>query len=1020
MNPAELSIKNRLICTVTMLLFLFGGWQAYQTMPRLEDPDFTIRIAAIITQYPGATPVEVANEVSDKIESALQQMPEVKEIRSTSTMGLSTIEVEIKYEFSPKKSDLAAIWTKVRNKVADAALQMPPGAGKPFVNDDFGAVYGIYYVLTSDGFSPREMMDYAKSLRTDLLAVDGVGKVFIQGELPEAIYIELSQEQIAASGATIEQIFDQLSKQSSVTASGSVVLGTRRLTVQLPDTKDSVETIENTVVSVGSEGGAIIRLGDVAKVTRGYQDPTKLIMRFNGRPALGIGISQVPGENVVRVGELISARLAILESERPIGLELETYYHQGEIVKAAVKDFAINVLIALVIVLVTLTIFMGVSSALVIGVVLILTIAATLTVMNLAGIPMHRISLGALIIALGMLVDNAVVVTDGILVGVRAGRKKLEMAREIIANTWLPLIGGTIVGIIAFAPIGLSPGQTAEYTGSLFWVILISLSFSWVFAMTIAPLFADLLFKESAEGAIAKPESAFNRLYKRLIVNVLRLRYLVLAVVVGLFAVSVVAFGYVLPGFFPTSTTPQIVVDFWLPEGTSIEQTDSDMKSLAHKLEELSGITTVHSLIGGGTLRYMLVYSPQSPTSSYGQILIKVEEYEMIDGLIPPIQAYIDAHYPDAQAKVWRFQLGPGGGSKIVARFLGPDPVVLRNLSAQATAIMARDSDAISIKDDWRQPVSVVEPLLNETRARRLGVTREDVSSALNVNFSGRNVGVMREGDKLIPIVQRAPASERLGIGAIGTIQVSSQVSGATIPLRQLVDGFRTIWRDGKLKRVNRVWAIEAKSDPSPNILSGDLFKRLRPQIEAIPLPPGYELVWKGEYGDSASANGDLASTLPMGFVAMVLVVLLLFNAIRQPLLIFLTLPLAIIGVVFGLIVMRTPLEFMAIVGVLSLSGLMLKNAIVLVDQMDLEIRQGKPRFDAIVDSAASRVRPVLLGSVTTVLGVMPLLTDAFFRSLAVVLIYGLSFATVLTLIVIPALYAVFFQVKSDERASAS
>ncbi|PCH98559.1 MAG: multidrug transporter AcrB [Rhodobacteraceae bacterium] len=1016
MNIAILSIKNRLICTIVILICLFGGWKAYETMPRLEDPDFTIRIAQVITQYPGATPLEVANEVTDKIETAIQQMPEVKEIRSTSTAGLSIIQVEIKFAFSPDKKSLAGIWTKLRNKVSEAGAQMPPNAGQPLVNSDFGDVYGIYYALTGDGFSPREMSDYAKLVKTELLTIQGVGKVAINDVLSEAIYIELSQEQIAESGASINQIFDQLTKQNSVTPSGSVTLGNQRLIVQLPPTQETVAALENTVISVGSSG-RVIRLRDIATVTRGYQDPPQLIMRYNGRPALGIGVSVITTENVVRIGKLISKRLAELENSRPLGLEIESFYNQGEIVETSVQDFAINVLIALVIVLVVLTLFMGLKASLVIGGVLVLTIAATLAVMQMTGIPMHRISLGALIIALGMLVDNAIVVTDGILIGVKQGQRKIDVAADIVRRTWLPLIGGTIVGIIAFAPIGLAPGATAEFTGALFWVILISLSFSWIFAITAAPLFADILFKEPS-GTIeaAKPDGIFIKAYKNLIRGVIKTRYLVVALMVGLFAVSVVGFSYVKPGFFPASTTPQIVVDYALPEGTSLDQTNADMRIIEDKLRTLDGVTTVNTLVGGGTLRYMLVYSPESSTSSYGQFLLKVEDYAMIDGMIPDIQSYIDANFPDAQAKVWRFQLGPGGGSKIAVRFTGADPVVLRDLARQAKAIMAKDPDTISIKDNWRQPVRIIEPVLNETRARRLGITREDVSSALNINFSGRTVGIFREQDSLIPIIQRAPASERLGVDAIGTIQVPSQISGKTVPLSQLVDGFKTVWRDGKLLRVNRVWAITAKADPGPHILSSDLFTRLRPQIEAIPLPTGYKLKWEGEFGDSAEANGDLASTIPMGLAAMVLVVLMLFNAIRQPLLIFLTLPLAIIGVVFGLLVMGTPMEFMAIIGVLSLSGLMLKNAIVLVDQMDLEIRNGKPRFDAIVDSAASRVRPVMLGAITTILGVTPLLSDAFFRSLAVVLIYGLSFATVLTLVVIPALYAIFFRVKTSER----
>lgn len=1021
MNPAVLSIKNRLICSIVILGSLFGGWMAYQNMPRLEDPSFLIREAQVITQYPGATPIEVANEVSDKLVTAIQTMPELKEVKSISTPGLSTLKLTFKYEAAPNKAALARIFATMRTKIKDAEIQLPPGVTTPMVFDDVGDVYGIYFVITSEGFTSREMRDYAKSLRTQMLAIKGVGKVQIKGDEPEAIYIEISQEHIAEAGVSVDQVFDQLSKNNSVVSAGSVLLDEQSLTVQLSPTEESVEVLKNTVVSVGQQG-RVVRLRDIATVTRGYQDPKQFVMRYNGLPAIGLGISVVAGENIVAVEKVIATRMAELESERPIGLELATFYNQGTIVDASVKDFATNVVLALAIVLVTLGIFMGVSTAILIGGVLVLTIAATLTVMNFVGIPMHRISLGALIIALGMLVDNAIVVTDGILVGVKAGHKKIEIAGNIVAKTWLPLLGGTLVGIIAFAPIGLSPGNMSEYAGSLFWVILISLSFSWVFAMTIAPMFADLLFRENTADKTglsgSKPDGAFKRGYKSFIRFVLRVRYLIIAAAFGAFALAVVGFSYVEPGFFPASTTPQIVVNYWLPEGTSIDRTNADLKVIETHLKTLDGVNAVHTLVGGGTIRYMLTYAPESPNSSYGQILLKLEDYKQIAGLLPVIQDYIDGNFPNGRAKVWRFALGPGGGSKIEARFEGPDPVILRKLANQAKAVMSEDPNTISIKDDWRQSVRVVQPIVNDTRARRLGITREEISSAINVNYSGRNVGLFREGVNLIPIVQRAVKSERQGIQAIGSIQVASRVTGKSIPLRQLVDGFQTVWRDGIIIRINRVWSITAQSDPDANILSGDLFNRLRPKIEAIELPPGYSLIWKGEYGDSQEANGDLVSAIPMGFAAMVLVIVLLFNAIRQPVIILLTLPLAIIGVVVGLLVMKTPLEFIAIVGVLSLSGLLIKNAIVLVDQMDHEIRDGKPRFDAVVDSAASRVRPVLMGSITTVLGVLPLYGDAFFRSLAVVLSFGLSFATVLTLVIIPALYAVFFRIKSTERAA--
>jgi multidrug efflux pump subunit AcrB len=493
-------------------------------------------------------------------------------------------------------------------------------------------------------------------------------------------------------------------------------------------------------------------------------------------------------------------------------------------------------------------------------------------------------------------------------------------------------------------------------------------------------------------------------------------RWRVIGAVFGLFVLSIWGFQFVKGGFFPASTTPQIVVDYWLPEGTDFAQTERDMMAVETQLADLSGIVDVQTLIGSGTLRYMLVYSPEPPSASYGQFLIKTESYDVISKLIPQIQNLLDQGYPNSQAKVWRFQLGPGGGSKIEAEFSGPDPVVLRRLAMEAKAIMAADGRAISIKDDWRQPVTVIEPVYSETRGRRLGLSREDMANALQTNFSGRTIGVYREGDDLIPIVAQAPESERLAAEDIAGIQIVSRSSGQSVPLMETVDRVRTVWKDARLLRVNRIWTINAQSDPVPGELASDLLDRLRPQIEAIERPPGYNLEWGGEYGDSKESNDNLASTLPYGLLAMVLTVVILFNALKQPAIIWLVVPLALIGVVFGLLVTGTALEFMAILGLLSLSGLLIKNAIVLVDQMDLEISEGKARFDAVVDSAASRVRPVLMGALTTVLGVLPLFGDAFFKSMAVVLVFGLTFATLLTLIVVPALYAVFFGISSEER----
>jgi multidrug efflux pump subunit AcrB len=1014
MNPGIFAMKNRLITMIVILASLAGGWNAYKNMSRFEDPEFTIRTAVIITQYPGATPTEVANEITEPLESAIQQMQEVESLESTSSAGLSRINVEIKYEFSPSKAALQAIWSKLRNKVNDAQSALPPGALSSIVNDDFGDVYGVYYLLTGDGYTYKELEDYAKKLRTDVLSVDGVAKVSLSGLQKEAIYVEVSRERAAALGQSINNIYQQLEKQNAVSPAGNVLAGNRRLIIQPSGSIDSVEEIKNMVVATDNEG-TLLYLRDIATVERAYKTPLTDEIRYNGKPAIGFGISNVTGANVVKMGNAIDTKIASVENQRPIGIEIHEYYHQGKITDDAVHDFILNVVAALVIVLITLFFFMGLKSSIIIGATLVITIAATLATMYVMGIPMHRISLGALIIALGMLVDNAIVVADGILVGTQRGEKKLDIVKKIVSRSIWPLLGGTLVGILAFAPIGLAPGSTAEYTGHLFWVVMISLMYSWLFAITVVPFLADLMFKEVPAPAEEPKDGKLMAAYKEFMRKVLKVRWLPIGAAVALFAISVWGFQFVKSGFFPTSTTPQVVVDYWLPEGTDVTQTKADMLKIEAELITYDGIEDVQTLIGKGTLRYMLVYGSQSGNSAYGQLLLKVENYGAIAGLIPKVQAYLDIAYPNAQAKVWQFELGPGGGSKIEAEFSGPDPAALRRLADKAKAIMTADGGAISIKDNWRQPVSIIEPVYSSNKGRRLGISRQDLSSSLLTNFSGRSIGVYREGDTLIPIIARAPESERLNAESIGQIQIISPATGVSVPLEQVVDSINMVWRNSLLLREDRVWTIKAQADPVAGDLASDLQGRVSPQIDAIELPPGVTLEWGGELGNSSEAKGDLASTIPMGLLAMVLVVVILFNGLRQPLVIWLVVPLALIGVVLGLVVTGTPMEFMAILGLLSLSGLLIKNAIVFVDQMDIEIAEGKARFDAVVDSAASRVRPVMMGALTTVLGVIPLFGDAFFKSMAVVLVFGLTFATVLTLIVVPALYVVVFKIKNSE-----
>jgi multidrug efflux pump subunit AcrB len=1020
MNLAEFSIKNQLLCVIAILLALVGGWNAYQTMPRFEDPEFTIRSAQIFTQYPGASPEQVALEVSDPLETAIQEMQEVRSISTVSSAGLSEIRVEIKYGFSESKEALQIIWTKLRNKMNDAQASLPSEARTPIVNDDFGDVYGLSYLITGDDFSYAELRTYAKDLQKDILQVKGVGKVQIAGVQDEAIFIEISSETTASLGLSIEKLYDILKQQNSVVFAGNVDIGNQRLSIDPSGDIDSVESIKNLLVSSESDG-KILYLKDIANVYRDYKTPASKIIRYDGKKAIALGVSNVAGGNVVEVGKAVDQKLAESQSRRPLGIDVHEYYHQGKVVETSVNDFVLNVIAALVIVIASLLFTMGIRSALVISFILLVTVGATLTTMQIIGVPLHRISLGALIISLGMMVDNAVVITEAILVGVKKGRKKLDIAKEIVTQTKWPLLAGTLVGVIAFAPIGFAPGETAEFTGDLFWVVMIALVFSWVLALTITPLTCYWLFPDAAEDETEQNqqgeeiEGAFFIRFKKLMRWALHSRWLVISFVLGIFALSIWGAQFMTKGFFPRSTSPQMVVDIWLPEGTKIEHTEKYMIEIEAFVSQMEGVNAVQTLIGGGTIRYMLTYGSESANSSYGQLLVRVDNYKEIDGMMPIVQDFIAKNYPEAQVKAWRFVLGPGGGSALEAEFSGPDPVVLRRLANQAKTIMKADGSALSVKDDWREPVSIIQPLYSESKARQAGVSREDLSEAIASFYNGKKVGTFKEGTDLIPIISRLPGSEVASINHIKSIQVTSSITGKTVPILQVTDGFKTVWRNGKLRSEDRIFRIKAQSDPLPGELAASLLGRIKPQIEAIDIPNGYEFEWGGEAGSSEESSSDLMSTIPLGFLAMVLVVVALFGKIKQPLVIWSVVPLAMIGVVFGLVVTGVPLEFMGMLGLLSLSGLLIQNGIILVDRMDTEIDEGKPRFDAIVDSAASRVRPVVLGSFTTALGVIPLFFDAFFQSMAVVIVFGLSFATVITLLFVPVLYATFLNVDAKE-----
>lgn len=1013
MNIAKQTLAKRTIAWMVVVLVLLGGYISYEKLGRFEDPEFVIRQAAITTLYPGALPEQVAEEVTEVIEEAVQQLQEIKEVTSVSRMGNSLVKVEIALEFAPSKAELEQVWDKLRRKVNDVQHKLPPGAGPSFVNDDFGDVYALFFAVTGEGYSLKEIKDYLDVLERELLQVPGVARVATLGEPEEAIFIEIASAKAAQLGIAQDLIYQSLRQQNVITDSGNLLIGPQRVYFSPQGQVGSVQALGN--IALGSASGEqVIFLKDIAKITRSTIEPPRALMNYDGQPAIGLGISQVAGGNIVEVGDAVRARLKQLDSQRPVGMELHIVSYQSDSVREAVDGFVANLVAAVVIVVLVLILFMGWRSGVIVGSVLLLTVAGTLIAMYMDDIAMQRVSLGALIIALGMLVDNAIVVTDGILVRMQKGEAAESAAIAVVKSTQFPLLGGTVVGILAFSAIGLSPTDMGEYAGSLFWVILYSMMLSWLFAVTLTPLLcvAWLKVKVKTEGETEKQTGVLYR-YRRLLNVALRKRLLTGAIMLGLLVSAIFGFNWVKPGFMPDSARPQFVVDMYLPQGSDIRETAQELERMAEHVQDKEGVTHITRFVGQGGLRFMLTYSPEDPNSSYGQLLIDVEDATGIAELVDELQTELSERHPLAEIKVWKFMLGRGG-KKIEVAFKGPDPAVLRQLAEQAKTIMAADPGAIAVQDDWRDKTPVLRPVVDEVAARRAGVDITQISQALNRAFTGERVGVYREKDKLIPIIARAPYSERSQAQDVANVQVYSPTAEKYLPISQLVSDVKVDWSDAILRRVDRFPTIMAQTDPLPGQQAGPLFNRLKPKIEAIELPPGYSLEWHGEYKDSNESNEGLAISAPYGFTAMILAVVLMFNALRQPLVIWLTAPLAIIGVTVGLVIFQVPFEFMAILGCLSLVGMLVKNSIVLVDQADVEISEGKPGFSAVIDASVSRTRPVFLGAFTTILGVAPLLFDPFFKSMAVVIMFGLTFATILTLVVVPLLYVVVFRLPAE------
>ncbi len=1015
MNIAEYSIKNKVISWLFIGILAIGGVTSFLELGRLEDPAFTIKDAMIVATYPGATSKEVEEELTYPLEKEIRKLPYIDRITSTSSNGMSQIMVSMKMDYGP--DELPQIWDEMRRKINDLQPTLPQGVQSLQIIDDFGDVYGVMLMLTGDDYDYVELKRYADHLRREIELVDGVGKVDIAGDQQEMLFVEISLDRLASLNLDMNVVSGLLNQQNNVVSAGEVMVNGESLVIRPSGTLNTVQALENLIIH-GRDTGNLIRLKDVATITRSIQEKPGNMILFNGKKAINIGISFASGVNVVEVGERLNAELSSLESIKPAGLDMSYFYNQAQEVDDSVKAFVISLAEAVAIVIIVLLFTMGLRSGVIIGVVLLLTVFGTFILMNYNNIELHRISLGALIIALGMLVDNAIVVVEGILVGLKKGRTKVQAAVDIVKQTQWPLLGATVIAITAFAPIGLSQDATGEFMGSLFWVLCFSLFLSWVTAITLTPFLADLLLKEEEKDTNGEDEDPYKGwlfvVFGALLKFSLRFRWMTVAAMVALLVGAVIAFGNVKQQFFPPSNTPMFYVDMWMPEGTDIRQTIKQAEKVESYIRQQDDIDFVSVSIGQGLQRFALTYQPEKSYEAYAQFQVRTTDRDNMFKLLHKLDDNLAKTFDEPTFQFKLMEFGPSPASKIEARITGPDPKVLRELAVQVEDILHTDPGARNIRHDWRERTKELVPVFNESKARRLGISKEDLSSTLQMAFGGSTFGVLRDGTHTLPIMMRLPEAERVDFESLQNVKIWSPSLQTYIPVDQIIDGVELDWSEPLIQRRDRKRTLTVLADH--DVLSDDtaasLFARVQPKVMALHIPEGYEITWGGEYESSKDAQEGLFGSLPMGYLLMFIITILLFNSIKKPLVIWFTVPLSIIGVAFGLLTTNMPFSFTAFLGLLSLSGMILKNGIVLLDQINLELESGKDPYLAIVDSAISRVRPVSMAALTTILGMIPLVFDAFFGSMAITIMAGLGFATVLTLIVVPVMFAILFRIK--------
>ncbi|SPD64367.1 Multidrug transporter AcrB [Cupriavidus taiwanensis] len=1023
-NLSRWALEHQPLTRYLLVVLLLGGLLAFFQLGQDEDPPFTFRVMVVQAFWPGATAEQIAIQVTDKIERQLQEVPYADKIRSFSKPGETTVIFQLK-DTSPAK-ETAQVWYTVRKKIGDIQQTLPAGVRGPFFNDEFGDVYGTIYALSADGFNYKELREYADLVRQELLRVPSVAKVSLIGLQDEKVYIEFNQARFAQLGLDINAIADQISQQNNLTGSGVLVTPSDNLQVRLSGQFASVADLENLVLR-GPNGIANIRLGDIAHVYRGYVDPTQQRMRFNGKDVIGLGISMQKGGDIIELGKNLRSAFERLRGQLPVGIEMDQVQDQPEAVQRSVGEFVRVLIEAVVIVLAVSFVSLGlhtrplrldVRPGLVVALTIPLVLAVTFLFMNIFGIGLHKISLGALIVALGLLVDDAIIAVEMMVRKLEEGFSKMEAATFAYTSTAMPMLTGTLITAAGFLPVGLARSTVGEYTFAIFAVTALALVLSWLAAVYFTPYLGYLLLKTRGPGAGEAHEvfdTPFYARFRRLVDWCVTWRKLVIAMTLVAFALGIYAFKFVEKQFFPDSSRPELMVELWMPEGTSFAQMETEAKRFEQRIGKDRDVASLTTFVGTGAPRFYLPLDQIFPQSNVAQVIVMPASTEVRDALRRRVIQLLDAEFPYLRGRVKLLPNGPPVAYPVQFRVIGPDAAAVRRLADQVKAEMRANPNTVGVNDNWNENVKMLRLEIDQDKARALGVTTQAIARVTQTVLSGVPVGQYRDGDKLIDILMRTPRNERDAISDLNNMLVPTN-TGRVVPLTQVA---RVTLRaePGVVWRENRDFGVTVQADVVDGIQGPTVTAQINPKLDALraQLPPGYRITVAGAEEESGKAGASIAAQLPLCIFIIFTLLMLQLHSFSRAAMVFLTGPLGLIGAAATLLLLRAPMGFVAQLGITALLGMIIRNSVILVDQIEQDIRAGVPQWTAIVEAAVRRFRPIILTAAAAVLAMIPLSRSMFWGPMAVAIMGGLIIATVLTLLFLPALYAAWFRVRRPE-----